>query len=110
MNFTTAEHHDTYSAIQGTSHKGHTVLIAGASRGIGLATVVSFAKAGASAIALAAQSNLDAVEAAVNDAATSAGHPLPQILKLPLDVTSEENVAEATAKVEQQDSAEWWKL
>ncbi|KAJ5490111.1 Short-chain dehydrogenase/reductase SDR [Penicillium expansum] len=42
---------------------------------------------------------LDAVETAVLDAAKSAGHPPPQILKLALDVSDEQSVSDAAAEV-----------
>ncbi|BDD62681.1 hypothetical protein MAP00_007642 [Monascus purpureus] len=58
MNFTASEHHDT-------SHKGHAVLATGASRGVGRTIASSFAQASASEIAIAARTNLDAVESTI---------------------------------------------
>ena len=102
MSFTYTSHHDTYPAIQNqkTAHKGHAVLITGASRGIGLATAISFAQAGASAIGIAARSNLNKAESEILSAAKSAGHPTPSILKLSVDVKNETNVTEAANQLE----------
>ena len=104
MSFTHTSHHDTYPAIQnhGTAHKGHTVLITGASRGIGLATAISFAQAGASNIGIAARSNLNTAESEIISAAKSSGHPAPSILKLSVDVKSETSVAEAAQQLEKE--------
>ena len=76
------------------------MFISGASKGIGRATAIAFAQAGASAIAIAARSSLDAVEVAVLDAAKTAGHPAPQVLKLMLDVSDEKSVASAASQTE----------
>ncbi|KAG0306749.1 hypothetical protein BGZ99_001674, partial [Dissophora globulifera] len=90
----------TYPAIAHANHQGRTVLITGASRGIGRATAVSFAKAGAANIVIAARSGLDEVEQELLAAAPSSSSP-PQIIKLQLDVTSEASVAQAVERVEQ---------
>ena len=95
--FTKTTHTDTYPAIQTASHNGHSVLITGASRGIGLATAISFATAGASQIAIAARSNLDATESAILSAAQAANKTAPRILKLTFDVTDESSVVDAVA-------------
>lgn len=58
MNFTASEHH-------GTSHKGHAFLVTGASQGVGCTVASSFAQAGASEIAIAARTNLDAAESTI---------------------------------------------
>ena len=77
------------------------MLITGASKGVGLATAVAFAKAGADCIAVAARSSLDKVEAAVLEAAKQAGHSAPKVLRLTLDVSDEKNVADAASQIEQ---------
>jgi NAD(P)-dependent dehydrogenase (short-subunit alcohol dehydrogenase family) len=95
-------HNDTYPAIDPTQHDltGKAVFISGATRGIGRATSVSFAKAGASLIAIGARSDLTATKDAVKEAAKAAGQPEPQILQLKLDVSSPRSVSEAVAEVE----------
>jgi NAD(P)-dependent dehydrogenase (short-subunit alcohol dehydrogenase family) len=102
MNFTPPRHHDTYPAIQNADHRGRAVLATGASRGIGRAAAVSFARAGASAIAIAARTSLADVEAEVLATAELAGHAPPRVLKLDLDVTDDASVARAAAETTDQ--------
>lgn len=73
----------------------------GASRGIGRATAISFARAGASAIAIGSRSSQDETEQAILEAASQSGHPTPQILQIHLDVADEESVAAALSQVEE---------
>lgn len=77
-----------------------SVLITGASRGIGLQTAVHFAKAGCSKIALAARTSLSdtkkAVEQALAERQASA-----TIITLDLDVSSPEQVEAAAAQVKE---------
>ncbi|KAM0718806.1 hypothetical protein Q7P37_005877 [Cladosporium fusiforme] len=102
--FTVTEtvHNDTYPAIDPTKQdlSGRVVFISGASKGIGRAISASFAKAGASTIAIAARSNLDATETAIQQAAKDAGRPAPTVLKVKLEVTNVESVSNAAAEVE----------
>lgn len=100
-NFTPTRHTDTYPAISHSNHQGRTVLITGASKGIGRATAVSFAKSGASNIVIAARSGLDGVEQELLAAAPSSSSP-PQIIKLQLDVVSEVSVAHAAERVKKE--------
>lgn len=79
--------------------KGKSVFITGASKGIGRGTALSFTKAGCSRIAIAARSDLGAVEDEIKAAARDCKLPIPQIMCLQLDVTSEESVAAAAEKV-----------
>lgn len=101
--FTSALHTDTYQTIAASkcNQRGRAVLITGASKGIGRASAISFAKAGASAIAVGARSSVDGTAAAVVDAAKASGHAIPQVLKLTLDVADAESVAKAALKTEQ---------
>ncbi|KAF9368461.1 hypothetical protein CPC16_005325 [Podila verticillata] len=100
FNFTSTLHTDTYPAIAHANLQGRTVLITGASKGIGRATAVSFARGGAANIVIAARSGLDEVEKELLAAAPSSSSS-PQIIKLQLDVVSEASVAHAAARVKQ---------
>lgn len=91
-------HHDTYPFIDPTKAdlSGKSVFITGASKGIGRATAISFAKAGCKQIAIAARSSLDEVVTAIKSAAKDPSNP-PTVLALTIDVTSASSV-EAAAK------------
>ncbi|KAL9635400.1 MAG: hypothetical protein Q9164_003477 [Protoblastenia rupestris] len=76
-NFTTTIHSDTYDTISSSTQAdltGKSVFISGASRGIGRATVLSYASAGASHIAIGAPAGLEAIEEEVLQAASAANH------------------------------------
>lgn len=103
--FTPSIHHDTYPAIDPTrqaSHRGKNVFITGASRGIGRATALSFAKAGATAIAIGARSDLQSLEREILEAAEAAlpGSPAPRVVRVPLEVTEPASVDRAAAQLE----------
>lgn len=102
--YTATIHHDTYPTITAAKCKQHfkrAVLVTGASRGIGRATAIAFAEAGASAIAIGARTSLDNIEKAILEAAAKSGHLAPQILKLALDISDEQSVANALSQTEQ---------
>ena len=80
-----------------SKHSGHHVFISGASKGIGLATSISFAKAGASVIAIAARSDLSSVTSKIESAAKDAGHPAPKVLAYKMDISSRQSI-ESTAE------------
>ncbi|KAK4236963.1 hypothetical protein C8A03DRAFT_45123 [Achaetomium macrosporum] len=80
---------------------GKSMLITGASKGLGNATAIHFSMAGCSKIALAARSPLSGVEKEVRAAAVAAGRAEPQILSLSVDVNSEESLREAAGTVSQ---------
>ncbi|KAI4288646.1 MAG: hypothetical protein L6R35_002099, partial [Caloplaca aegaea] len=101
--FTPTIHHDTYPTIdpERCSFEGQHVFITGASKGIGRATAIAYAKAGAAAISLGARSDLADVEQEVLRAAAAAGKSPPRILKLHLDVQSRLSVEAAAQKVDE---------
>lgn len=104
--FTPTAHHDTYPAVDPTQWDltGKFVLVTGASRGIGRATAIAFARAGASGVAIGARSGgaLEDVESAIREAAAAErrGASAPQVLRLALDVTDEASVRAAARAVE----------
>ncbi|CAN8097793.1 unnamed protein product [Discula destructiva] len=100
--FTPTYHSDTYPFIAPTKHDltGLTVLITGASRGIGAAIARSYAAAGASRIAIAARAPPTHIAEAIVTAAQSSSRAAPQILSLAIDVTSQSSVQAAVKQVE----------
>jgi NAD(P)-dependent dehydrogenase (short-subunit alcohol dehydrogenase family) len=95
-------HHDTYQFIEpiGTELSGKSILITGASKGIGRATAVRCAKAGCARIAVAARSSLEGVIKEIKDEAAKCGIQTPHILPLRMDVTSDESVKAASQNFE----------
>ena len=93
-------HHDTYDVIDPAKVdlSGKTVLITGASKGIGSATAISFARAGASAIIIGARSPLVKLGQEIITAAKESGRKLPRVLAVELDVSSQESSADITAQ------------
>jgi NAD(P)-dependent dehydrogenase (short-subunit alcohol dehydrogenase family) len=87
-------HSDTYPAIDPTKAdlNGKAVYISGASRGIGREMALSYAKGGASFIAISARSDLSEVEKEVKKAAVGAGREEPKTLSIKVDVTKSESV------------------
>ncbi|KAL9576264.1 MAG: hypothetical protein Q9212_007244 [Teloschistes hypoglaucus] len=102
LNFTPTLHHDTYPAIDPTkaSFDGRYIFITGASKGIGRAAAVAYAKAGAAGIGLGARSDTSAVEKDVKNAAVEAGKKAPTVLKIKLDVSSRQSVEDAAKTVQ----------
>jgi NAD(P)-dependent dehydrogenase (short-subunit alcohol dehydrogenase family) len=105
LNFTKILHGDTYSAIDPAKlHlQGRSIFITGGSSGIGKATALSFAKAGASQIAIGAPGSFGHLRAELEDAAKAAGRPsVSKVLLLNLDVLDRETVTAAAAVVEKE--------
>lgn len=98
---TKAVYHDTYDAISPTNIdlSSKAVFICGASRGIGKAIAISFARGGASSIAIGARSDLSGVEGEMMKAAQAAGRKPPHVLRLKLDVVDPESVASAVSAI-----------
>lgn len=97
-------HSDTYQAIDSSQVNihGKAVFISGASKGIGRSIALSFAKAGASCIAVGARSDMTALENELHEAARSAQKSAPKVLQIKLDVTSRESIDRAAATVEKE--------
>lgn len=101
MNFTPTIHQDAYPSIDPTKADlaGKYVLITGASRGMGKAMAISYAKAGATGIALSARSSLDAVKTEVLEAAKAANRPAPTVLTIKCDAVSQSDVDAAADEI-----------
>jgi NAD(P)-dependent dehydrogenase (short-subunit alcohol dehydrogenase family) len=102
IDFCKTIHHDTYPAIDSAKANlnGKVVFITGASKGVGRATAVSFARAGVSGLILGARSSLSSLLPELESAAVTAGKPIPKILLLELDVEDHKSVENAAREVE----------
>lgn len=97
-------HSDTYPEIDPlqANLSDKAVFISGASRGFGKAIAISYAKAGASYIAIAARSSLEDVAKEVKAAASDAGRKEPNVLSLKLEVTDAKSVEDAFQNISQE--------
>jgi NAD(P)-dependent dehydrogenase (short-subunit alcohol dehydrogenase family) len=104
LDFTSTIRNDTYEFIKPEQFDltDRAILVTGASKGLGKDNAISFARAGASKIAIAARSSLEDVEKQMKEAAQKAGRKEPTILSLKLDVTDKQSVSDAVAKIEQE--------
>ena len=95
--FTSIIHTDTYPGISSTQSDltSKSVFISGASRGIGRATALAYARAGAIRIAVAAPSAVGSIEQDLLAAASEAKRPAPQILVLDLNLLDHASVQSA---------------
>lgn len=94
LNFTSVVHSKSYPAItpKPTDLKDKIIFINGASKGVGRAVAISYAKTGASHIILAARSSLTTTTTAMIEAAKAANKPVPTIIPLTVDITSRSQV------------------
>ena len=102
IKFTPTIHHDTYPAVNpvdSTDMVGKHVFITGASRGIGKAMAIAFAKAGASVVGIAARSDLLPVKAEIEQAAVSVGRDAPRVITVTVDILSQESLAKAVEEI-----------
>lgn len=135
LTFVKTLHHDTYPAISPSLQdlSARTVLISGASRGIGRAMAISFTKAKISGICISARGDLSETKSAILSAAKEANIAPPKILTLKVDVTDQQSVEdsakqfsetfpegldilinnagtlEATKRIHESDPSDWWK-
>lgn len=98
---TSVVHSDTYPAISplNLNLASRTVFITGASRGLGASIAVSYARAGASQIALGARSDLTSTVTSILEAARAANRPEPNVLPLQLDISNPRSVEKAAELV-----------
>lgn len=102
--FARTKHSDTYPFINPATKSDHTthyVFISGGSKGVGRATAISFAQAGAAGIAVGARSGFGDLENEILKAAKDAGKQAPKVLQLKLDVMDRSSVQAAAKEVEQ---------
>ncbi|KAK4503056.1 hypothetical protein PRZ48_006483 [Zasmidium cellare] len=95
------DRHDTYDFINPAQFdmSGRTVVITGASKGCGRGFALAYAKAGVSNICITGRASLDGVEKEIQEAAKAAGRSAPKVLKLKVELTSQEDVEKAAKEV-----------
>lgn len=100
--FTQTLRSDSYPAIDPSKAnlQGKSIFVCGASQGIGRAIAVSYAKAGASCIAIGARSDLSPTEEAIGEATAALGKSAPKVLKVKIEVTNQKSVENAAQEIE----------
>lgn len=95
------DRHDTYDFIKPTHFDltGRTIVVTGASKGCGKAFALAYSRAGASNICITGRASLDGVEKEIQEAAKAAGRSPPKVLKLKVEVTSQQDVEKAAEEV-----------
>ncbi|KAK7219385.1 hypothetical protein V2G26_007388 [Clonostachys chloroleuca] len=113
LNFVPTYHHDTYPYIDPSKAdlSGKRVLITGGSYGIGRVLAVSYARAGASIIALAARSSFGELEKELKNAATMAGRSPRSQQFDSLDILiNNAGYGSTWDYTDQTDPDDWWKI
>ena len=104
ISWTTAIHDDTYAAISPitvSNLDGKSIMITGAAKGVGRATAISFATAGASHIAVVDCASFGSLENEIANAAKRNGKARPKVMLLELDITNRGSVQEVVNTVGQ---------
>lgn len=102
VDFTSTIHRHTYPAINpatASNLDGRSVLITGAANGVGRAMALSFARAGASQIAVADKAPFHGLAEELHKAAQDNGKPGPRTLQLVVDITNRTEVESMAEKV-----------
>lgn len=99
--YTAKIYHDAYPTITAANcdQCGRAVFVSGASRGIGRAIAIAFVQAGASAIGIGSRPDRNEVANQIAEEAAKAGHPVPHVLQLRLDISREESVRDASLEI-----------